>query len=185
MSTKKAPAKRRSDEPEVTPIQGWKRPAAPKPLTVPSGNVALVRRKPLEALWKQGMIPNSLLPLVQKAIKSGEKVKHEDVEAWTEEHMSDIVELIDRVVVDCVVKPKVAPVPLDDDGNEVPYEDRDQDKLYVDEVDDEDKAFIYQYVTGGTDDVARFRAEQATGLEIVPDGEDVDGSSEPAAGDQG
>lgn len=53
-----------------------------------------------------------------------------------------------------------------EDGRPNPYYcTEDELPVYTDEVDQEDKQFIFQFVVGGTSDLERFRREQAAALE--------------------
>jgi hypothetical protein len=144
-----------------TPVAEWKQQAQGKPLEVPSGKTALVRNPGMEVFLRRGLIPNSLMPIVRKAMSGKEpELNLEDI---TEDQLQDMVSLFDAITVYCVVEPKVLPVPADN-------EERREDVLYVDEVDFEDKQFIFQWVVGGTRDVEKFRAEQKVSLESLRGG---------------
>ena len=169
----------------VTDAATWKASAQGVDLEVPSGKTCKVRRKPMDSFLRRGLIPNSLLPLVRKAIK-GEDMDDTKMEDLTEDQIIQTLELYDIIVVDCVVAPKVYPVPKfrqedvdagrctpEQVGTEVPLDDRNQDFLYVDEVDQDDKIFIYQFVVGGTRDLESFRAEQSAAMERLRGGADV------------
>lgn len=156
------PAKKRT----ATSAQDWKSSNAHE-VEVPSGNVALVRRKGMQAFLKKGMIPNSLMPIVQKAIKSGDFDMKEGLENLDEKMLQDIMDMYDTVVVECVVQPKVTAVPTDDEGNALPYDQREEGLLYVDEVDFEDKVFLFQWVVGGTKDLEQFRQQQSAAVDNV------------------
>lgn len=158
-------------------------------LPVPSGHTCRVRRpQGMQVFIEKGVIPNSLMPIVEEALTG----KKPDLDALAREAMADpsklraITELQDAVVVDVVMEPTVAPIPTftaqdvedgncteEEVGTLIPFghEARDDEVLYVDEVDAEDKAFIFQFAVGGTKDIERFRersAERLAGLEAVP-----------------
>lgn len=44
-------------------------------------------------------------------------------------------------------------------GDEIPWEQRDPEFMYLQEVELTDKVFIFQYAVGGSSDLARFRSE--------------------------
>lgn len=67
------------------------------------------------------------------------------------------MDLIDKVVVHCVVDPDVQFPPTDGSP-------RDPEVTYVDDVDPEDKMFILQWVLGGTHDWEAFRRETQQSL---------------------
>lgn len=155
---------------EVTSASAWKGKVTkkPHPLELPSGNTCLVKRVGMESFLQTGMMPNSLMGMVQGALdkaKSGGQVKPDDEAAMMSEitndpaKMADMFALMDAVVIDCVVEPKVSPIPDDD-------EERDEDTLYIDEVDLNDRMFIFNYVSGGSADLERFRDETAERLAL-------------------
>ena len=151
----------RSTTPKPTTAQAWKKQAQGVPLEVPSGNTALVRNVGMQVFLQKGLVPNSLMPIVRQAM-SGKDVDLK-VEEITEGQLADMLALFDAVVVHCVVEPKVMPTPAEG-------EERADDVLYVDEVDFDDKQFIFQWVVGGTRDLEQFRKEQAASVESVRGG---------------
>lgn len=145
----------------VTNAAVWKKTKAEFELEVPSGHVALVRRPGMEAFIKGGLIPNNLMPIVEKAMK-GEVADVKEVMAnVTLDDLESITGLYDRVVLYCVLQPTVHEEPADG-------EERDPEFLYVDEVEMDDKMFIFQWAVGGTSDVEQFRAEQAAAVSTTP-----------------
>jgi len=161
----------------VTNAAVWKKTRAEFELEVPSGHVALVRRPGMEAFIKGGLIPNNLMPIVEQAMK-GEVTDVKEVMAHvTMEDLESITGLYDRVVLYCVISPELHPEPAEG-------EDRDPEKLYVDEIEMDDKMFIFQWAVGGTSDVEQFRKEQAVAVSSVPAGEAVPVSPELAVADQ-
>lgn len=141
-----------------TSVQQWKKAAQGVPLEVPSGNTALVRNVGMQVFLQKGLVPNSLMPIVRKAMSGKDpEIKLDEI---TEGQLQDMLALFDAVVVHCVVQPAVAPLPAEG-------EERADDVLYVDEVDFDDKQFIFQWVVGGTKDLEKFRAEQAASVESL------------------
>jgi hypothetical protein len=63
--------------------------------------------------------------------------------------ISQMIDMMDVVLLDVVLQPKVHSTP------EV-GQPRDEDLLYADEVDMNDKQFIFQWAVGGTSDVEKF-----------------------------
>lgn len=163
-----------SPQEAMTPQQ-WKSKSSVPSVEVPSGNIARIRRKALTVFMKTGMIPNDLLPIIQKALNAGRmEVKADELMA-TPQLITSTLELIDMVVVECVVEPKVYPVPEREDQ-------RDPELLYVDEVDWTDKQFIFAFVVGAVEDVAAFRRQQEGDVAAVPTSDDVAGTPvEPAS----
>ena len=180
----------------------WKKAISGVELTLPSGNVCLARRVDLRKLLKAGQIPNSLMDIVNRALKG----KSVSMESFAEDidvdpqKLNDMLEFMDQVVIDCVLQPKVLPVPMrekkvdglvqrDDDGKPVmevvPFDERDDETIRIDEVDDDDKAMVFNFSVGGTSDLERFREQQAAGVESVHAGASASSSSERSDGDQG
>lgn len=156
MTAKKAPA--RPTPAQVTPISAWKKSAAGVPMTLPSGNVAIVRNPGMQAFVTAGVIPNSLMPIVRDAIDKHKAPQLDEV-IDNPEMLRDITVFMDKVVMHCVTEPKIHEV--------VPDNLREDDKLYVDEVNDDDKSFIFQFAVGGTSDLETFRLERAKDLATV------------------
>jgi hypothetical protein len=125
---------------------------------LPSGLVAELKNPGgLRVFMGTGSIPNSLMPIVNNAVEGGVKPKTEDLQASSvdPETISDMMAMMDNIAVTCFVNPRVHAVPEDND-------DRDEELLYADDIEDEDKMFIFRWVSGGTSDVERFRKEQAS-----------------------
>lgn len=153
-------------ETDATPVNEW-RGRKGTPLELPSGNTALVRNPGIQHFLKTGQIPNSLRSMIQKAMNSGDKAPEKLQTIFeNEEEMAELFDLFDKVILQVVIEPKVLPVPVDEDGMELHMNDRDLEAgIYVDEVNLEDKAFIFQYAVGGTKDLERFREGQKTTME--------------------
>lgn len=179
----------------VTQANQWKKNKGHE-LTVPSGNVCLVRRPGPEAFLTmsgspdQGGVPNPLLqhimPLLEDAQKKGGKGDSSPVpvEALDElrsvilenpEKLQDMFALMDNVVMNCVIAPVVSPASLraeilaDEELTSDQKTAKLEDCLFVDDVDFEDKAYIFNYVVGGTANLEQFR-EGA--LALVGSGQD-------------
>jgi hypothetical protein len=170
-------------------------------MPLPSGNTCLVRPRPgVDVFFQNGFIPNSLMPLVTKALAEGEaafnikNLQDRRTGEVPENLLEDMLNTIDRILCFVVLEPKVKPAPIykDKEGNFVdaqgrpsenaiviPLDDRDPDApvdedgnkivdhLYADEVDWEDKNFIFGWSMGGTANFERFRTEQNSLMESV------------------
>ena len=150
-------------------------------VSLPSGNVAQVRRPGPELFVRQGLVPNGLLqmvlPLLEDAKKQGAKgdtseIPEAEFAKLQEELLSDpskfadMITMVDNITLACVVQPKVWPASkreeimaqegwdqLDAEAQEAALDEY----LFVDEVDFEDKMMIFQFAVGGTADLERFR----------------------------
>lgn len=143
-----------------------------KELLLPSGNTCLVKRPGVQGLIKAGLLDSldSLTNIVQmdhidandpkKMAAAVNKMSADPA------RISEALTVVDKAVCFAVVAPKVFMPPPED-------ETRMEDATYVDEVDEEDKMFIFQYLVGGTGDVETFRKESQAMLGGVPASEDV------------
>lgn len=108
-----------------------------------------------------------------------------------------LMDSFDRITEMCVLEPKVKwhkEPRLDSDGHhlkdeeghklfdEIDLDAREDDVLYTDDVDLEDKMFIFNFVVGGSADVEQFREEFGDGMDSLQAGEDVARTPEPIAG---
>lgn len=156
--------------PAVTSASAWKQKTVQgTPLVVPSGNTCLVQAPGLQVFIKSGMIPNSLMPIIQDAMNKGRAPGNTDFDLEKNpEMLEEIMDLMDAITVYCVVEPAVHETPVDAAGKPIPFAQRDPETLYVDEVDFQDKTFIFQFAVGGTSDLEKFRAELDEHMETVP-----------------
>lgn len=159
--------KRGSGNPEkrVSTAKAWKRNKGEE-LELPSGNVALVRRPGPQSLLGKGILPDTLMPIVQQAIRSGKGLKPQETADMLQDEQTliDMMDGMDKLLVEVVVEPTVAYHKRQVEGGgweEIPQDERDEDTIYTDEVDEEDKMFVFNYAVGGTRDLEQFRREQA------------------------
>lgn len=136
-------------------------------LTVPSGALCQVKRPGPMGLIQAGILDRldvlgSLVQTEHVDRVSGQK-SEEDEKAKQKRMIQELMQdkeklvaatdLIDKVICFVVTEPKINPLPE-------PGVERDPEKVYVDSVDFEDKEFIFQFVMGGTADLATFREER-------------------------
>jgi len=135
-------------------------------LEMPSGQLALVRRPGLERLVEAGVIHqvDSLTAFVgEKHIKRVQgKITGVDAVAISEDPVAvdNMVHLVDRVVVHCVIKPRVEMTPND-------ITRRQAGVVYCDMIALEDRFFIFNYAVGGTRDIEQFRKSSAELVDSV------------------
>jgi len=134
---------------------------------LPSGLVVQLHNPGgLRLFMQNGTIPNSLMPAVKEGLDSGQSMSEQTVKdlATDEAAIADMMVMMDSITLNCIKQPRVYPLPdLPDDAFEgaTPEDYKDEELLYVDEISDEDKMFIFQWVSGGTTDIERFREKQA------------------------
>lgn len=153
------------EAPNITSPQAWRGRQGAE-LKLPSGNVCLVRNPGMKAFLKSGVIPDPLVGLVRQAI-SGDTEFDPKQFLQTDEDLEMLFDTLNNVLVEVVMQPKVLPPPEDSEGKIIPLDARDQSKLYADEVDMDDKVFIFQFAVGGTKDLEKFRQEQTAMLDRV------------------
>ena len=163
--------------------QGWKQKKNEGyDLELPSGNIVLVRKPGVEELLARGILDSmdSLTSIVShETIPKAEGKRVVDAAkllAGDGAQFKKIMDQMNKVVLYCVMEPKLAPVPtqhdLDvwneqnpDDRRHTTHEMRDPQVLYVDEVDVQDRSYIMQAGMGAQVDLAEFRksTEEAVG----------------------
>jgi hypothetical protein len=174
-----------------TPASQWKSKAKPEgqDLPLPSENVARVRTLSPQAFLSSGMIPQPLMPMVQKAIHTKKGLNPKDLEkqlAGDDPAMlGTALELFDRVLTHCVIEPpiempppcsecnKYANTPEHKDREVAEYHrynegERNPEVLYADQIDMEDKMFIFQWALGGTHNVSGFLQQLEGSVEDSP-----------------
>lgn len=156
-----------------TSASAWKAASVAPPVEMPSGNFMRIKKVGLQTLMQVGIMPNSLMQIATKAVGKGtgkaEEASNEDLAelAADPKKVEELSTFIDKMVVFVAQEPEVLPLP--DQGVE-----RDPEVLYVDEIDDEDKMFILQVVTGGTTDLEQFRAQHSANVVAVRGLENVE-----------
>lgn len=131
-------------------------------MELPSGLVMKLKNPGgMLAFMSSGMIPNSLMTVIQKSLDNGQPMKAEELTnadgGVDPEFIEQMSELLNNIIVVCSVEPSVEPVPADE-------ADRSDDVLYADEIPDDDKMFVFQWITGGTSDLETFRRKQSEGM---------------------
>lgn len=173
-------------------------------LELPSGNVALVRRVGPELFLKQGLVPDPLTSMVERAVRQKKGLPPEKVQNMLSDpsKIGAVFEMMDRILCYAVLEPAVRMPPCctvlvedrtatrDDedepvvkscnryftDSSEIHTKSshvdyhvyvegpREDDVLYSDMVDINDKMFIMNYAVGGTRDFERFRNERQSSV---------------------
>lgn len=152
----------------ATSAKGWKKKVQIE-LELPSGNVALVRAMRITDMLAEGFFPDNMRAVVMEQITKAEKgteVQSDElsVEAMFSDpnKMGEMFEIFDKVLLSCVIEPKVLPAPAHG-------EERNEELLYADEVDLDDKVFIFQWAVGGDRDIDKFREEFSTNVGSMED----------------
>jgi hypothetical protein len=145
---------------KASSVSAFKKKKASQVLELPSGEYMECRRIELSSLIKRGEIPNSLVPIITDALGKGtdpdlSKIVGKD--GMDLKLVEDLYSMVEFMTIEASINPKVHATPDDDD-------ERDENLLYVDDLEDEDKMFIYQWATGGTDKLEQFRQELGSSM---------------------
>jgi len=149
---------------EVASVADFKQPAIE--VELPSGKTIALRRLGLTQLMAEGLLGDELSGIAQKAVDSGKGMTAEDGAKLAQDpsKVRAMLEVFDKITVRTWVRPRVV------DGTDVPEAERDDATLYADEIDIEDKIFTFNYASGGSADLVRFReqfGESLGGLSAV------------------
>lgn len=152
-----------------------------EPIELPSGNYIVLKKTSLAGFLQGGSIPNGLMPILQGALAKRGKAEEQDVDAAVVDIMSDPSKLgemftaMDAYVCSVALDPRVYPVPEIEAA-------REDELLYIDDMEDQDKMYIFQRAMGSTQDLATFREESASGVEPVQPGKVKSVPTKRAAG---
>lgn len=192
------------EQPAVTPTPAreWKGKIAVEgsDLALPSENVARVRQISPDAFLTSGTIPDPLMAIVRQAINSKKGLPPQTLKRISEdpELLASTLQMFDQVLVYCVVEPNIQMPPACSecgeyfnkphhkdqraDGHHAYKEGvRDPNVLYADQIDMDDKMFIFNWVLGGTKNLEKFRDEQERTLGSLSDRKDVPRASKRSA----
>lgn len=162
---------------KATSAADWKKKSAGELVELPSGCVMRLRKIGMQTLMSMGIMPNSLMSIVQKGLDKGSGRAGMDEEMALElisdeKKVREIGEFMGKMVIAVAMEPKIHPLPKMVDGVEV--EERDDDLVYIDEVVEEDRMFIFQLITGGTTDIESFRKELGSTMDDIRGRQDVE-----------
>jgi hypothetical protein len=151
-----------SAEPVLSSPEEFKKRKKGRLLPLPSGLVARVRRVELQSYVLRGDIPNPLMATVSEALEKGQQIDMSEVLDGGDgqidlEKLREMYDIVDGLMTEMFVEPKLYFVPEDE-------ADRDDDLLYTDELEEDDKMFLFQWAMGGTEDLATFRDEAEQSL---------------------
>ena len=111
-------------------------------LELPSGNFAKIRRPSLADMLKQKQIPASL---TQVALRQAGAIKGSST--VSEKELDDSIRLVDVILKKAFVVPEI----VDTEPGE--------EQITLDDLTDEDRAFVFNYVQSGATSLKSFRSE--------------------------
>lgn len=186
--------KKSSGDPRVSDVSAWKRRQDAVVISLPSGEKCLARRVGMKVFLKVGVVPDYLATTVQKLIaakQGGPPSKVFNEMAKDTQAVLKTEELMDRALCMTVVQPRVVMPPgcayKDSSGkvcgkwlayndadvhnhesdffdHDYVLEERSDEVLYADEVDMEDKLFLFNWSVGGGADLDTFRKQWAESM---------------------
>lgn len=179
---------------KATSAGEWKKAESQYPLIeTPTGKWIRLKRPGMTKFLEAGFLPDSLAAMVRKEINSASRKKVDpkklmdslgDVDG---DAALEMLASMDRIVCAVMVEPKVVShlrpklgpkgdhgemIPLVEPGGkqimeEIPEDERADDVVYTDWIDQDDKNFIFRVAVGGSTDLTRFRAEQSAVVDAV------------------
>lgn len=171
-----------SDKPrkptKATSATDWKKSSSQLPLIeTPTGKFIRMKRPGMTKFLEAGFLPDSLAVAVRKEINSASRAKVDPkkfIESIDGDAALEMLSVMDRIVCAVMVEPKVVShrreKPFADKPGvfeDIPEDERRDDVVYTDWIDQEDKTFIFQLAVGGSANLERFRAEQAAVMDTV------------------
>ncbi|MBN1814712.1 MAG: hypothetical protein JXA14_22925 [Anaerolineae bacterium] len=141
----------------ATSITKWRSKNKPEEVTLPSGNVALLRRVHILELARGGAIPTVLATMMsgdgKVSTNPADMLKNAD-------DLTEMLDMIDAVVMRAFVQPKL--------GKEATDE-----QLAIGEVNVTDRMFVFRWCNGEAEQLGPFRPKPEAGVESTPAGEDL------------
>ncbi len=128
-------------------------------VTLPSGNVAVLRPVALDVMLAHGEIPDLLTPIATATLWKGVEVDSDNADTEPELTLS-MMRLFDVVARAAFMHPRIVDDPQADD------------EIGPEDVSLEDKAQVFSLAIQPARILAAFSAKQAAGLGPVPTGED-------------
>jgi hypothetical protein len=145
-------------------------------MELPSGRVMKLKNPGgLQAFIANGTIPNSL------SGKTGPKATRAAAELSKDvDSLADMLKMLDLVMIQAAKEPRVHEVPTQEmlERHNIlhpentfetvdDWRDSREDDLFVDEIEETDKQFVFQWVSGGVRDLETFRAQLSSNVAAV------------------
>lgn len=163
-------------------------------LRCPSGQLALVKRPGVQGLIEAGILHDvdSLTGLVDqkhlKRVKGGAQDMSIDAKKLMNDpkSLAKVMGVVDKVLVHVVIKPRLTLAWTEGaEGEQVPLDHLERGKaveagakVFTDQVEIDDKMFIFNYAVGGTRNLERFRQQSDDAVGGVDSGEQVADATE-------
>lgn len=152
--------------PQVTTGREWRKQREEGELeTLPSGNVARLRKLSLSSLLKRGKIPDPLSGMVQRMM-TGQK---EVADTW--EAFQGMLGLLEFICREAFLEPRIVDEPQADD------------EISMEDVDFDDRLYVLDKVQKEITLLTPFRPKPAGDVEALGDSEELQPEAEPDSGD--
>lgn len=175
-----------SNEAQVTSAAEWK--AAKKQegevIELPSGKFMRVKRTmTMLVMLKAGQLPNPLASIVQEMMNKGGNIDPSAFGGKSLEAVQQMLDLADQAVLKAAVEPRVQMKPEDWDEKH-PGEDwePDEDAISLEDVDQDDRMYIFSYAQGAAADLTSFREGQNAFMAQLSNGEGVQNDASESSG---
>ena len=124
-------------------------------LQLPSGKVARIRSIDVSLMLKLGRIPDQLTQQIVDAVFGDERGKPMDFDIKTPERMKMFLSLMDGIVETCFILPRIVKVVTT------------EDEITVDDVEIQDKMFLFQLLNRPASALATFPEKQVDDVASV------------------
>lgn len=150
---------------------------------LPSGQFARIKRSlDFTILLKQGRIPNPLNGVIMEMVKN--ETTEFDMEKLDSETLQQFFTLVDDIVCQCFVEPRCQQPPKkkahqDDETYDAMVDawEPEEGCIHVNDVDPNDKMFVFSVAQGAATELAPFRKGPASDVEVVAPVQDVEAAS--------
>jgi len=124
-------------------------------LKLPSGLVVKAKRMEITYMVKKHLFPSNLINLVMKLQSTGGTPRNE-------EEAAQMANVVDVIVEGSLLEPKITDEP-----------NYDNNEMHIDDLNEQDKVFIYNWCQGGLEQAKSFRERQSSIGNVRPDLQDI------------
>jgi len=130
-------------------------------------------------------VPNSLMSVISKSLAKGKAPTEADLMGENGEMdpkmLDEMMALMDSVAMRVIIEPTIHPNPTEDSLEAWNRDNPDNqfasiehliqghpDHIFVQELPEDDKSFLFQWISGGTRDLEKFRQQLEERMDAVP-----------------
>lgn len=137
-----------------------KKTGGPQIIELPSGLFMKCKQVSITTFIRDGNIPNALLAIINETLSKGDDFDVNEMLADGDmdiEKIREMYTMIDDIVIRVAVDPSIERNPENES-------DRRDSQVYLDEITDEDKMYLFQWSTGAVKDLETFRRESGASV---------------------